>query len=84
VCLGFNTVSINSLAFVSTSVLRVSVPEARFLAGRMFHGSLGFAIAVSPFVMEASSGDAASLQHLPQRLQVGQPMIRADLLHRKS
>src|SRR6516165_8870506 len=59
--LGFNTVSINSLAFVSTSVLTDTVTEPRFLVGRMFHGSLGFAIAVSPFVVEASSGDAASL-----------------------
>ena len=77
-CLGFNTFSIKSLAFVSTSALSEAVTEALFFAGRIFHGSLGFAIVVSPFVV-AASGGAARLQHLLQRLRVGQSVILSDL-----
>jgi len=48
-CLGFNTVSISSLAFVSTSVLSEAETVDRFFAGWMSHGFLDFDIAISPF-----------------------------------
>src|SRR5580658_4757637 len=69
--MGFNTLSIKSLAFVSTSALIEAVTEALFFAGRIFHGSLGFAIVIGPFDVAASGGDTL-LQHPFQRLRVGQ------------
>ena len=51
-CLGFNTLSIKSLAFVSTSALIEAVTEALFFAGRIFHGSLGFAIVISDHIAQ--------------------------------
>src|SRR5208337_4485337 len=46
-----------------TSALIEAVTDALFFAGRIFHGSLGFAIVISPFDV-AASGEVILLQQL--------------------
>src|ERR1019366_5204966 len=61
-----------SLAFVSTSVLREALTEARFLAGRIFQGSLGAAIVIIPFDCPLTSVQVRPLPRpsLPLRCQL--------------
>jgi hypothetical protein len=59
-----------------------AVTEALFFAGRIFHGSLGFAIVISPFDV-AASGGVTLLQHPFQRLRVGQAVIVPNFYERR-
>ena len=65
--MGFNTFSIRSRAFASTSALIEADTEALFFAGWIFHGSLGFGIFVRPSFLVPIEPAGGGRPYVPNR-----------------